>query len=73
MASTDSSLFKKNNFGRISLTNNYSQKQSMNFNKNSFNVSKDNNKNIINNDIDKDIGNKKKNFLILILMKNIQT
>ena len=27
MASTDSSLFKNNNFGRISLTDNYNQKQ----------------------------------------------
>ena len=53
-ASTDSSLYKKN-IGRISLTDNYNQKQSKNFNKNPFNISKDNNKNIINNDIDKDI------------------
>ena len=61
-ASTDSSLFKKN-FGRISLTDTYNQKQSMNFNKHSINISKDNNNNnLINNandnDNDKDINNK---------------
>ena len=55
--STDSSLFKKN-FGRVSLTDNYHQKQSMQVVKNPFNMNKENkeeNNNIINNDIDNEI------------------